>query len=138
MAREAELRQNIGEAVEWTWTNSTGTAVVAGEVLAVATISGKRKAVVALENIANGSSGQVMVKGRVNIKKQTSRAFTLGATVWWVAASNYADTAAYATLMTDFVAGQCSKAAAAADNNVEVDLNEGTQACSIGSSSSST
>jgi predicted RecA/RadA family phage recombinase len=135
--REAILKQNVANAVQLTWTNSTGSDVSIGEVLGISAGSGKRIAVVALEAISSGSSGQVLKGGRVNIKKNTSTSFSLGDPVCWDYDNDEANTASVANTIYDFVVGACTVAASSSASHVEVDLNEGPSAYDMGSSSSS-
>ena len=144
MAREATLVQNLENAVQLTWTNATGSDKNVGDPVAIKTTTGKRLAAVVLGNedhqsgdVANGETGQVLIRGRVKVAKNTSTAFTQGATVWWDQSETQADSSTNCGTMDDFVLGMCTEAAATSATHVELDLNEGPDNGSLGSSSSS-
>ncbi len=81
--------QQKGEAIAWT--NSTGSNVVAGQVVAIGHILG-----VAIEDIANGASGSVAIEGVFHtIPKVTAAVFVQGEKlVWDVSAAKFDDSAA--------------------------------------------
>jgi predicted RecA/RadA family phage recombinase len=75
----------IAEGDVLLWTNSTGAAVVSGQVVKVGQILG-----VAAVDIANGASGSVMTCGVFELPKKSSAVITQGmALLWDVSAGNF-------------------------------------------------
>jgi predicted RecA/RadA family phage recombinase len=92
--------QQKGEAI--TWTNGTGSDVVAGQVVAVGNMIG-----VAIENIAAAASGSVAVEGVFsNIPKVTAAVFVQGEKlIWDSSAAKFDDS--LATPATGDITGAC-------------------------------
>jgi len=141
--REAISKQGVENAVHLRWTNATGSSVSVGDIICITTISGKRIAAM-VENestglgaIANGGTGEVLIRGRINVVKSTSTAFTQGSTAWFDTSASQADAFATASNVADCAIGMVTTAAATTASHVEVDLNTGSDAYSPGSSSSS-
>lgn len=103
-----------------TWTNSTGTDVVSGQVVVVGTILA-----VALVDIGNGASGTVLYKNAVaTCPKVSAAVIAQGETLTWdVSVGAFDDSAA--TPATGDVTGNVVAHAAAGngDTTVEVVLN---------------
>jgi len=72
------MKNLIQDGKRITWTNGTGTAVVAGQAVAVGNQVG-----VACVDIANGASGAVAMEGVFELPKVTGTAWTLGARLLW-------------------------------------------------------
>ena len=107
------------------WTNATGSAVVSGQVVVIGTIVG-----VALQDIANGDSGDVAVDEVFTLPKATG-AITQGARVYWDADGDplggTAGTGAITTTAaSNTLAGYAFAAAAEAATTVDVKLNAAT------------
>jgi len=81
--------QQRGEAIAWT--NGTGSAVVAGQVVAIGHILG-----VCVEDIASNATGSVAIEGVfTNIPKVTAAVFVQGEKlIWDVSAAKFDDSAA--------------------------------------------
>ena len=95
-----------------TWTNGTGSAVSAGDVVVVGNILG-----VALVDIANGSTGAVCINGRFTVAKVSAAVIAQGEDLTWDASASAFDDNA-ATPATGDVTGAPAIAAEAAGNGV--------------------
>lgn len=68
----------VTEGDVFTWTNSTGSAVVAGQVVKIGQTLG-----VAAVDIANGASGSVYMEGVFTVPKVTAAVIAQGESVIW-------------------------------------------------------
>ena len=90
-----------------TWTNSTGSAVVAGQVVDTGDRAG-----VAKVNIANTATGEVIAAGVVRLAKPNNQAFADGARLFWDAGnSRLTTTAAVGSLFVGFAFGASAETA---------------------------
>ena len=97
-----------------TWTNSTGNAVSAGDV-----VNMENRIGIAIVDIANGASGAVMVRHVFELPKDTS-VISMGDEVFWDVAAEKITTTQKAS---DPRAGVAVEAAATGDSYVDVDIN---------------
>lgn len=148
MALEGQLINDSGPTeVQYTYVNAQPAALTVkdGEIIGIPGDAGKRVAAMVIGDtdvatpgtIAVGETTQVIIKGRIRAEKDTSVSFSQGVTCWWDASANKVSNAATANQHGDFVLGRVVSAAGTAATNVDVDLNEGPSAYSMGSSSSS-
>ena len=97
------------------WTNSTGSAVVSGEMVVVGDKVG-----VAAVDIANGETGSVWMDGVFEIAKNVSEAFTQGLAVYWDDTAGDLTT----TVGSNNVAGYITEAATMAATLALVRINQ--------------
>jgi len=98
-----------GEVIEWT---NSGTAVSAGDVVAIGNILG-----VALVDIANAASGSVAIRGVFNVPKVSGAVIAQGEKLTWDASAAAFDDSA-ATPATGDITGAPAVAFEAAGNGV--------------------
>ena len=148
MALEARLVSNSGPTEELAvHTNNSGVSmsITNHEVFAKAGNSGHRivgilwaaSYVATPGTLADGETGMYAIAGRFSFPKDTAVALAQGGTAWWDYSANKATNHATANDNLDFSLGRIVESAALADTHVTVDINEGPQAGSMGSSSSS-
>lgn len=94
------------------WTNSTGSAVAAGDVVIIGSLAG-----VALVDIADGATGTVQVEGVFELPKDTPLAISQGDELFW----NTTDDEVTKTA-TDKPVGTAHEGAGSADTTVLVKL----------------
>lgn len=99
-----------GEVI--TWTNATGSAVLAGAVVAIGQILG-----VALVDIANGASGSVQITGVFEVPKVSAAVIAQGESLLWDVSAGQFD-AKSATPATGDISGPPAVAFEAAGNGV--------------------
>jgi len=90
------------------YANSSGSTIASGAVVVMGNIIG-----VALEDIANGSTGSVAVEGVFTLPKVTGSAWTIGSKLLWDVSAGKFDVGS-ATPATGDVSMCCVAAAAAA------------------------
>lgn len=97
------------------WTNGTAAAVPAGRGVPIGTnILG-----IAHVDIPVGATGTVLLRGRFLLPKATGTAITLGAILGWDNTNFRVNTAVATTVLAQLI---CTKAAASADTEVEVEI----------------
>jgi len=106
-------QNHVQEGKIITWTNGTGSAVVAGEVVAVGTIVG-----VALGDIADDATGELAIAEVWTLPKEAPLVIDQGDLVYWDDTNNNID-----KTDTNVLAGRCFKSAVSAATTVEVLLN---------------
>lgn len=99
-----------GEVIDWT--NGTGSAVSAGDVVAIGQILG-----VALTDIASTATGSVQIRGVFEVPKVSAAVIAAGESlVWDVSAGTFDDN--LATPATGDISGAAAVAVEAAGNGV--------------------
>lgn len=111
---EARLIKAFPDSQVITWTNSTGSNVVEGEVIDV-----RGRAGVALIDIANGSTGSIYREGLFRAQKTASLAIGQFDRVYWDAANSKATTTETAIYM-----GRAAVASASSATTVDVILGD--------------
>lgn len=110
----------IAEGDDLPWTNSTGSAVVSGQVVKIGNVLG-----VAAVDIANGGTGTVHTCGVFEVPKVTTAVITQGASLIWKAASSKFDVGTAATATGDVTLAAWAYAAAGnGATTVKVHLDE--------------
>lgn len=104
---------HVQEGKVMTWTNGTGSAVVAGEVVVVGTLVG-----VALGDIAAAAEGELAIAEVWTLPKEAPLVISQGDLVYWDDTNNNID-----KTNTNVLAGRCWKSAVSAATEVEVLLN---------------
>ena len=115
------------------WYNSTGSAVVCGQIVVVGTIVG---IVNGLQGIADGAWGTLTVEGHADIKKATG-AISVGDSVYWDADGNpvngTAGTGALTTTASgNTLVGLCEIAAASGDAQCRVRMTSAQRTSTLG------
>lgn len=138
MAEEAILVGKIDEHEQLTIVNTTGVAVVAGEVINIQNAQGQDVAYIVREAIAIGASGEANILGEFSGNANSASVFAVGDDVYWKASLNKAVTRSEAKT-GDFYVGMCTKAKASGVAFVWFRLNhkEGTTPLSVSASSTS-
>lgn len=115
------MTNEVQDGKKITWTNGTGSNVVAGQVVAVGILVG-----VACVAIANGASGAVAMDGVFTVPKATGNAWVSGAKVLWDVSAAKFDHGG-ATPATGDISGCCVAWAGAAsgDTTGKVKINVG-------------
>jgi predicted RecA/RadA family phage recombinase len=106
-------KTHVQEGKVMTWTNGTGSAVVAGEVVAVGTVIG-----VALGNIASGATGELAIEEVWTLPKEAPLVITQGDKVYWDDTNNRID-----KTDTNVYAGKAFVSAVSAATTVVVKIN---------------
>jgi len=101
----------VGENM--TWTNSTGSAVAAGDVVVVADM-----VCIALVDIADGAAGELSTENVWNMPKEAPLVIAQGDLVYWDVANSNID-----KTDTNVPCGKAFAAAASTDTQVAVKLN---------------
>lgn len=114
-------QNHVQEGKVMTWTNGTGSAVVAGQVVIVGFLVG-----IALGDIASGASGELALEEVWEVTKDATLAISQGADVFWDATNSKATPAAVGLLM-----GQAFVAAAQAATTVKVRLSSAVRLAAI-------
>jgi predicted RecA/RadA family phage recombinase len=97
------------------WTNGTGATVPAGRAVPIGTnILG-----IAQTDIANGATGIVQLRGRFLLPKATGAAINQGAILGWDNTNFRVNTSVATTVLAQLI---CTKTAASADTEVEVEI----------------
>lgn len=106
-------KTHVQEGKIMTWTNGTGSAVAAGDVVVVGLLVG-----VALGDIANGATGEVAIEEVWLLPKDATVAIAQGAASYW----DVADGKINATAEDNYFAGVAFAAAAETDTTIKVKL----------------
>lgn len=106
-------KNHVQEGKIMTWTNGTGSAVAAGEVVVIGTIVG-----VALGTIANGATGEVAIEEVWTLPKEAPLVISQGDKVYWDDTNNRID-----KTDTNVYAGKAFASAISAATTVVVKLN---------------
>ena len=135
MAREAYLKVQRYQNPTMRYLNSSGSTILAGQIVKIDVSSTQCIAGVVVADIANGETGIINVKDVFAVPCGASQSFANGDIVYWNNEGQDAIPAADANGTDDFVLGSAYKATTG--EFVWVALNDGPSAYTRNSSSSS-
>jgi predicted RecA/RadA family phage recombinase len=141
MSQEARMTATGHQHEQVTITNTTGAALVKGEVFFIQEAGGRYIGYVAQEAIASGATGEAIMAGALSefsMNKKIGSALAVGEDVYWSVGHNYVVNRSNAKA-GDYFIGEVTKAAASSDSFVLVRLEKpvGVTQPSVSSSISS-